>query len=68
MWIIFNGKKTHIPQKIVLSELLKNYQIDPTLGGIAVALNGAVVPRLQWSSTNTNDGDKIDVIQAVQGG
>ena len=36
--------------------------------GIAVALNGAVVPRTQWSATVLADGDRLEVLTAVQGG
>ncbi|WP_022886890.1 sulfur carrier protein ThiS [Glaciibacter superstes] len=36
--------------------------------GVAVALNAAVVPRSQWSTTALNPGDDIEIITAVQGG
>ena len=37
-------------------------------GGIAVALNGRVVPRADWKNAPLNDGDEIEIIRAVQGG
>ncbi|GAB3859030.1 sulfur carrier protein ThiS [Dactylosporangium cerinum] len=36
--------------------------------GVAVALNGAVVPKASWAETRPADGDTIDVLTAVQGG
>ncbi|MFF5443595.1 sulfur carrier protein ThiS [Streptomyces sp. NPDC012888] len=36
--------------------------------GVAAALNEAVVPRGQWSATPVGDGDRIEVLTAVQGG
>jgi len=36
--------------------------------GIAVAVNQAVVPRSEWSSTAISDGDRIEIVTAVQGG
>ena len=36
--------------------------------GIAVALNGDVVPRSAWSDTHPSDGDHVEVLTAVQGG
>lgn len=36
--------------------------------GIAVALNGRVVPRRDWPGTPVVDGDRVDVLTAVQGG
>jgi sulfur carrier protein len=36
--------------------------------GFAIALNGAVVPRGAWAATALNDGDRIEIIRAMQGG
>ena len=36
--------------------------------GVAVALNGAVVPRAAWPSRSLADADHVLVIQATQGG
>lgn len=36
--------------------------------GVAVALNGRVVPRAEWKNTPLKDGDEIEIIRAVQGG
>lgn len=36
--------------------------------GIAVALNGAVVPRSAWTQTALRDTDRVDIVTAVQGG
>jgi sulfur carrier protein len=40
---------------------------SPT-GGVAVAVNDAVVPRSAWESTTLQDGDRVEVLTAVQGG
>lgn len=37
-------------------------------GGVAAAVNETVVPRAQWPSTALGDGDRIEVLTAVQGG
>jgi sulfur carrier protein len=36
--------------------------------GIAVALNGEVVPRSAWSTTSLDDNDRLEVLGASQGG
>jgi sulfur carrier protein len=36
--------------------------------GVAVAVDGEVVPRGQWTSTELREGQKVEVLQAVQGG
>lgn len=36
--------------------------------GIAVALNGDVVSRSQWSETRISENDRLDIFHAVAGG
>ncbi|TWG94633.1 sulfur carrier protein [Nocardioides sp. J9] len=40
----------------------------PAPSGVAVALNGEVLPRAQWPATPLADGDVVEVVTAVQGG
>jgi thiazole synthase len=39
-----------------------------TEDGVALAVNGAVVPRRRWPSFTFADGDRVDVVKAVAGG
>lgn len=36
--------------------------------GVAVAVNDAVVPRSQWAQQALQAGDRVLIVQAVQGG
>jgi sulfur carrier protein len=36
--------------------------------GVAVAVDGEVVPRAEWPATCLSDGQRVEVLQAVQGG
>jgi sulfur carrier protein len=36
--------------------------------GIAVALNGVVVPRAAWANTALNPGDRVEIVRVLQGG
>ncbi|MFY9292735.1 MAG: sulfur carrier protein ThiS [Methylorubrum rhodinum] len=36
--------------------------------GIAIAVNGRVVRRSAWGETAINDGDRIEIVRAMQGG
>jgi sulfur carrier protein len=40
----------------------------PNPKGFAIALNGAVVRRDAWAATALNDGDRVEIIRAMQGG
>jgi sulfur carrier protein len=36
--------------------------------GIAVAVNGVVVPRCNWVNTILSPGDTVDIVKPFQGG
>jgi sulfur carrier protein len=36
--------------------------------GVAVAVNGEVVPRSMWDETIVNAGDRVELLDAVGGG
>lgn len=36
--------------------------------GVAVAVDGAIVPRSQWASTPLQPGSAVEIVTAVQGG
>jgi sulfur carrier protein len=36
--------------------------------GTAVAINGEVVPKSEWSTTHLRDGDNVEILSAVGGG
>ena len=42
--------------------------VDSAERGIAVALDGDVVPRSEWPATRVADGQQVEVLRAVQGG
>jgi len=51
-----------------LLDLLEDSGIDGREGGVAVALNGEVVPRADWPQTSLKVNDKVEVVQIVRGG
>lgn len=61
----FNGE--HCETNVVtVDALLVQRNIEQR--GVAVAINGCVVPRSQWFSTALNDGDEVEVVTAAAGG
>ena len=51
-----------------LEALLADKAVDTAQRGIAVALNGAVVPRAAWPHTRLRPGDSVEIVRARQGG
>jgi sulfur carrier protein len=51
-----------------LAALLEEKAIDTGQRGIAVAVNGAIVPRAAWTQMTLQPGDSIEIVRARQGG
>jgi sulfur carrier protein len=51
-----------------LMALLHEKEIAANARGVAVAINGMVVPRAAWPSTRLSAGDQIEIVRARQGG
>jgi sulfur carrier protein len=64
--ISVNGERREIAPGTVLDALVKTLTAAPS--GVAAALNETVVPRAEWPSTALCEGDRVEVLTAVQGG
>ncbi len=51
-----------------LAGLLMERAIEKKQGGVAVAVNGKVVPRDEWDKTQINKDDRIEIVHIVRGG
>ncbi|MFG1806565.1 sulfur carrier protein ThiS [Streptomyces sp. NPDC049040] len=61
-----NGEARTLEGPIALDSLVATMTSAPS--GVAAALNDTVVPRTRWSATPLADGDRVEVLTAVQGG
>jgi sulfur carrier protein len=46
--------------------LLRRLSVEPR--GVAVAIDGEIVRKSEWSVTNIDDGSSIEIVTAVAGG
>ncbi len=51
-----------------LSELLAARGIDPAARFVAVAINGSVVRRSEWSAKPLRPGDDVEIVRPFSGG
>ncbi len=63
-----NGESVQLGVQRTLDALLAEKTADTSQRGIAVALNGAVVPRAAWRETQLRAGDSVEIVRARQGG
>ena len=64
--ISVNGDPSDVAPGTTVTELLR--VLDAPDRGVAVAVDGEVVPRGAWASTSIADDAKVEVVMAVQGG
>jgi sulfur carrier protein len=67
MLIEINNEIKTITENISAQQVFELLQIQNT-NGYALAINNTVIPKTKWTETLLNEGDKILVIQATQGG
>lgn len=66
MTLIVNGEPSAVVTPITVAELL--VAIDAPPRGVAVAVDGEVVPRSAWRDRTLDGGEAVEVLTAVQGG
>ena len=65
--ILVNGEEAPL-SVATLSDLLVEKSVDGDQKGIAIALNGQVIPRAAWPATKLRPGDSVEIVRARQGG
>jgi sulfur carrier protein len=66
MTITINGQPAQLADGATTDAAVRLLTSAPR--GVAVAVNGEVVPRAAWESTPLAEGDDVEVLTAVQGG
>ncbi|MEU5694740.1 sulfur carrier protein ThiS [Actinosynnema sp. NPDC020468] len=61
-----NGRERELPDGATVTTVLELLGAPAT--GVAVALDGEVVPRAAWAATPVPAGAAVEVLTAVQGG
>ena len=64
--VVLNGEPQELGDAATVADAVQ--AADAPDRGVAVAVDGAVVPRGSWAATSLADGQRVEVLQAVQGG
>ena len=65
--VTLNGETLAMPEGASVSDAVRPIAADDARG-VAVALDGEVVPRGEWDGTELSEGERVEVLRAVQGG
>jgi sulfur carrier protein len=68
MHVTVNGTREELPDAAGLPDLLARAGHTPAARGVALAVNGEVVHRAEWSTRPLVEGDTVELLVAVQGG
>jgi sulfur carrier protein len=68
MSVTINGDRRELPEGATIASLIDSLHKAPEGRGVAVAVEGEVVPRTRWTSTELREGASVEIVVAVQGG
>ncbi len=66
--IVLNGEDSEVRAGDTVVAVLSQLGLDARARGVAVAVDGEVVPRAAWESFTLADGVRVEVLMAMQGG
>lgn len=68
MKVVLNGRVRELVDGASVEAAVAASGAPSSMRGIAVAVEGEVVPRGEWKSRRLREGQQVEVLQAVQGG
>ena len=66
--IVLNGREVEGRDGVTVGELLAELGVEPQARGVAVAVDGEVVPRAEWERRAVPSGARVEALTAMQGG
>ena len=66
MEIRLNGRTRRVEDGMTVGALVDG--VSPERRGVAVAVDGEVLPRRAWDETLVREGTAVEIVGAVQGG
>ena len=68
MRVTLNGEARELGQDASVVDAVAASGAEPEGRGLAVAVDGEVVPRGEWGAFELRDGQSVEILKAVQGG
>jgi sulfur carrier protein len=66
MKLFVNGDRRDVVEGATVADLVNEMETPPS--GVAVAVNGEVVPKAGWGEVPLTEGDRVEVLSAIGGG
>jgi sulfur carrier protein len=68
MRVVLNGSDAVLADGATVLAAVEALDLPASGRGVAVAVDAEVVPRTQWDTHELNEGARIEVLRAIQGG
>jgi sulfur carrier protein len=66
--IVLNGESFDVRPGETVAAVLERLEVSPRMRGVAVAVDGEVVPRACWELFALAEDARVEVLTAMQGG
>jgi sulfur carrier protein len=66
--VVLNGEARDLPEGATVASAVLAAGARGDGRGVAVAVDGEVVPQGAWATTDLAEGQEVEVLHAVQGG
>ena len=68
MRVVLNGEPRELRAGATVADAVGASGAPESRGGVAVAVEAEVVPRGEWDTRRLAEGERVEILQAVQGG
>ena len=68
MIVELNGRETEIPDGASAADAAQVAGVDPGRRGVAIAVDGEVVPGGRLAEVELSNGQRVEVVEAIGGG
>jgi sulfur carrier protein len=68
MRVVLNGSEAELADGATVLTAVTALDLPAAGRGVAVAVDAEVVPRTQWDTHELNEGARVEVLRAIQGG
>jgi sulfur carrier protein len=68
MKVLVNGRATELADGATVQAAVEALDLPASGRGVAVAVDTEVVPRGQWGAHELQEGARVEILRAIQGG
>ena len=68
MKVLLNGTEAELAEGATVQAAVDSLDLPAANRGVAVAVDLEVVPRTQWETHKLDDGARVEILRAIQGG